>query len=250
MSDERRPDSDESFLARWSRLKRTGEPAAPGKGGGAAPVALARATPASEPVSAAGTAPPAPVEGDKRPRPREDAALIKDLPPVESLTKDSDYTAFLKDGVPEDLKQKALKRLWSADPQFDVVDAFTEYGADYTQMDPIDPLTQTIYRVGIGFLTPQELAEQKGETPAEKGTAEDKDKDKEKEKETSGAAVAEAPSPAPDASVESPTSAGTATASDQSSREESATRAVSFESPATEPPEPAPPRQPRHRRPG
>ncbi len=248
MSDERRPDSDESFLARWSRLKRADEPAAPGKGGGAAPVALARATPASAPVSTADTVTPAPAsaEGDKRPR--EDAALIKDLPPVESLTKDSDYTAFLKDGVPEDLKQKALKRLWSADPQFDVVDAFTEYGADYTQMDPIDPLTQTIYRVGIGFLTPQELAEQKGETPAEKEAAEDKDK--EKEKETSEAAVAEAPSPAPDARAESPIPVGAATASDQPPHAESTTRAVSFDNPATEPPEPAPPRQPRHRRPG
>jgi hypothetical protein len=204
---------DEPFLRRWSRLKRAGgATVAPRKAGGAAPVALARATPAGEPVPVAVKAPPD--EEEKRPRTREEEeALIKDLdlPPIESLTKESDVTAFFKDGVPEDLRQKALKRLWSVDPQFDVVDVFTEYGGDYTKMDPIDPVTQTIYKVGMGFLSPKELAAQKGETLAttEEAAAAGKDRDKETDTEKEiekepGAAVASEPTTSAAVAADSP----------------------------------------------
>lgn len=202
---------DEPFLRRWSRLKRaSGATAARRSGGGAAPVALARATPASEPAPSAAKVPP---DEEQRPRAPEEEALIKDLPPIESLTKESDFTAFFKKGVPDDLRQKALKRLWSLDPQFDVVDVFTEYGGDYTKMDPIDPVTQTIYKVGLGFLNDRELAVQKGELPAEAEEVADADKDKDKgekkevtatetdtavtgEPATSAAVGADAPTPA------------------------------------------------------
>jgi hypothetical protein len=236
-------DKDESFVRRWSRLKRAGLPSpkrssgfaqaggatvAPRKAGGAAPVALARATPAGEPVPAAAKTPPG--ADEKRPRTPEEEALIKDLPSIESLTKDSDVTAFFKDGVPEDLRQKALKRLWSVDPQFDVVDVFTEYGGDYTKMDPIDSVTQTIYKVGTGFLSPKELAEQKGELPA--ATEEIADAGKEKDKE-----------------IEEAASKPTTNAADAPAPAESSPPAPPFSPPSPDP-EPVPTPPPPTRRPG
>ena len=39
------------------------------------------------------------------------------LPKVEDLTATSDITAFLRKGVPEELKRLALRRVWTLDPQ-------------------------------------------------------------------------------------------------------------------------------------
>ena len=60
------------------------------------------------------------------------------LPPVESLTFDSDFTAFLKADVDESLKRAALKKLLR-DPRFNVMDGLDTYIDDYSKPDPIDP---------------------------------------------------------------------------------------------------------------
>ena len=39
------------------------------------------------------------------------------LPRIDDLTSESDVTAFLRKGVPEELKRLALRRVWSLDPQ-------------------------------------------------------------------------------------------------------------------------------------
>ncbi|KQZ95325.1 hypothetical protein ASD64_18760 [Mesorhizobium sp. Root157] len=44
-----------------------------------------------------------------------DAEVVEPLPRVEDLTAESDVTAFLKKGVPMELKQAALRRIWSLD---------------------------------------------------------------------------------------------------------------------------------------
>jgi Protein of unknown function (DUF3306) len=60
------------------------------------------------------------------------------LPPVESLTPDSDFTAFFdaKAGVAETVKRAALKQLLR-DPRFNVMDGLDTYIDDYTREDPI-----------------------------------------------------------------------------------------------------------------
>ena len=60
------------------------------------------------------------------------------LPPVESLTFDSDFTAFLKADVDESLKRAALKKLLR-DPRFNVMDGLDTYIDDYSKPDPIEP---------------------------------------------------------------------------------------------------------------
>ncbi|MBI2585389.1 MAG: DUF3306 domain-containing protein [Rhodospirillales bacterium] len=149
---------DDGFLVRWSRRKRAERlprRAEPGRGG-AAPVELARAAPPDQPLPTAADA-QASLPATREQELEEEKAR-RDLPPVNTLDKDSDYTRFLKKNVPEALKRQALKRLWTSDPQFHVVDPFTEYGGDYTVAVPIGA---SLYKPGLGYLTEEELEQQK-----------------------------------------------------------------------------------------
>ena len=83
---------DEPFLSRWSRRKRAGD---------AAPVA-APAAKSAEPVAPAA------------PEPEIDPAT---LPKIEEMTASSDFSVFLKKGVPELLKRQALRHAWTIDPE-------------------------------------------------------------------------------------------------------------------------------------
>ncbi|EFH12037.1 DUF3306 domain-containing protein, partial [Teichococcus cervicalis] len=87
--------SGEGFLSRWSRRKRGVEPEAP------EPEAPA---PAAPQAAAPAAAPPAEPEFD-----------LSSLPSLESLTAESDFTAFLRPQVPWALRQAALRRMWSLD---------------------------------------------------------------------------------------------------------------------------------------
>jgi hypothetical protein len=60
------------------------------------------------------------------------------LPPIESLTIDSEFAAFFKPGVAEATKRAALKQLFR-DPRFNIMDGLDVYIDDYTQPDPISP---------------------------------------------------------------------------------------------------------------
>jgi hypothetical protein len=43
------------------------------------------------------------------------------LPDIESLTKDADFTVFMRPGVPDEVRVKALRRLWTLDPVYNQV---------------------------------------------------------------------------------------------------------------------------------
>jgi len=102
--------TDEPFLSRWSRRKNLSRE-------GAEPVP-------PPPVPAAPAANAAP------------AAVAEPLPPVESLTPESDFTGFMKPEVDEGLKRRALKTLFQ-DPQFNVMDGLDTYIDDYSKPDPL-----------------------------------------------------------------------------------------------------------------
>lgn len=53
------------------------------------------------------------------------------LPPVESLTAESDYTVFLAKGVPEALRTTALRKLWLTDPSVRDYRPLVEYNWDF-----------------------------------------------------------------------------------------------------------------------
>ena len=137
-------DAPDGFLSRWSRRKalvregaRPPEPVAPD------PAALPATTPVAE-VPAA-DAPPAPALADPPPPPT--------LDDVAQLGRASDYRRFVAPDVSPDVRNAALKKLFS-DPQFNVMDGLDTYIDDYGKPDPIPPamLRQMLQSRFLGFL--------------------------------------------------------------------------------------------------
>jgi hypothetical protein len=53
------------------------------------------------------------------------------LPSIESLTADSDFTVFLRPGVPEALRNAALQKLWRTEPSVVNYVPLVEYNWDF-----------------------------------------------------------------------------------------------------------------------
>src|SRR5262245_21711181 len=98
----------ENFIARWSRRK--------------AAVQDAEARPAAVPAEAEARADGDEDRKDAAPdlggAPEPSAAVFDPatLPPLESITADTDIRAFLAPGVPAELTRAALRRAWATDP--------------------------------------------------------------------------------------------------------------------------------------
>jgi len=92
------------------------------------------AEPPAVPAAAATALPPS-SEGAET---QADVTAAEALPPVESLTLESDFAGFLRPGVDESLKRAALKQLFR-DPRLNVMDGLDTYIDDYTRSDPIPP---------------------------------------------------------------------------------------------------------------
>jgi len=95
--------SDEQFLARWSRRKQEAKTAH------AEPAPAETAEPNGSVPSDRAVAEPIPPETDF-------SDLPQDLPPIESIDAATDITAFLRQGIPQELSRAALRRAWSTDP--------------------------------------------------------------------------------------------------------------------------------------
>ncbi|MEE8351924.1 MAG: DUF3306 domain-containing protein [Rhodospirillales bacterium] len=155
-------EDSESSVSRWSRLKSQGGESAPATEtlekpknmGGAAPVAGRRIAPLMPPLAEPEegeiemeAAPPealalkAQLEAEKAAREEDEAEeereltpeeenAVKDLPPIESLTKDSDFTPFFAQNVPDFLKRQAYRVLWRSNPVFNIRDGLDDYDED------------------------------------------------------------------------------------------------------------------------
>lgn len=124
--------ADEGPLSRWSRRKaESRDDAKPVRTRGSAAPA-----PPEEP-SATGAAPAVVEPGGTEP---DSAAPPPDLPDIESLNADSDFTVFMREGVPSELRKLALRKLWRSDPIFANVDGLMEYGEDFAE--PSDLIAQ------------------------------------------------------------------------------------------------------------
>jgi len=131
---ENRHDEQEGFLTRWSRrkvLSRSGEEL---------PEPAQDADEELPEASAPGQESSPVVEEALPEHPGEEAGVPQDaepeLPPLESLDENSDYSAFLGDGVPADVRQKALNKLFHS-PKFNVCDGLDDYCDDFTNFAPL-----------------------------------------------------------------------------------------------------------------
>ncbi|GGB42116.1 hypothetical protein GCM10011316_12560 [Roseibium aquae] len=132
------------FLARWSRRKRESQ----------APEKLEGEPPLEDQASAGLTQSPG--DGPPSDRAGEDpeqaanraAAEAIDL---ETLTAESDFTVFMKKGVPEALKNRALRKLWRSDPVFAVLDGLNDYDTDFRTADHLVSSYRSAWEVGKGY---------------------------------------------------------------------------------------------------
>ena len=77
------------------------------------------------------------------------------LPPIESLTSDSDFAPFLRPGVDEGVKRGALRKLFR-DPRFNVMDGLDVYIDDYSKPSPLEPeLVRTLMHARYIFDPPR-----------------------------------------------------------------------------------------------
>jgi hypothetical protein len=129
-------DGDANFLRRWSRRKlASARPTTTElQQAASVPPTAAPMTQAPAAVSASAVAstevPPATdrevAAGDEAPP----------LPPIDSLTFDSDFSGFLSPKVGETVKRQALRKLFN-DPRFNVMDGLDVYIDDYSKFEPI-----------------------------------------------------------------------------------------------------------------
>ena len=125
-------DDADGFLGRWSRRKaqaRRGEiPPEPGE------------QPESEEVAsdvqfddsaiAAGHEEPSMQDGD------EESGAPRELPPLDSLDENSDYSMFMAADVDPDVRRDALRKLFRS-PKFNVRDGLDDYDDDFSSPEPL-----------------------------------------------------------------------------------------------------------------
>ena len=142
----------EGFLSRWSRRKRA--------------VVEGRA-PEEAP-------PPAPLEAkpEALPAEPEDEFDLASLPPIESLTIESDFKAFLHRKVPLELRSAALRRAWSLDPAIRDFIGPADYAWDFNAPDGVpgfalelggDAMKLLSHALGLDAPVPKPAAEPQDE---------------------------------------------------------------------------------------
>jgi len=131
-------EDDSNFFSRWSRRKvqvRSGEPLPP--------------EPPAKPVPPVAVVAPPPPEVVAEPAPAEPPPTLT-LDDVARLTPESDYSAFVARGVPADVRNAAVKKLFT-DPHYNVMDGLDIYIDDYSQPSPITA-AEMAKMVGAQFL--------------------------------------------------------------------------------------------------
>ena len=161
---------DEGFLRRWARRKEKARarqaPSVP-----PAPVPAAQAGPVARSAGA-----PEQGTGEPTARKADKPFDLSQLPPIDSLTKESDYTVFMRPEVPDNLRRQALRKLWVLDPILSAPDKLDIHAFDYNSVPTFpEGLKSTLYRVGRGFIGADEKSDDdKGSAavPTEGATAE------------------------------------------------------------------------------
>ncbi|SMX44330.1 DUF3306 domain-containing protein [Actibacterium lipolyticum] len=85
---------------------------------------------------------------------KSDAELLEelDLPDPDTLTAGDDFSAFMKEAVPQRLRTRALRQLWRTNPVLANLDQLVDYGEDFTDSALVVENLQTAYQVGKGMM--------------------------------------------------------------------------------------------------
>ena len=100
------------------------------------------------------------------------------LPDPEKIKKEKGLDLFFKDGVPDRLRQIALRRVWKLNPIIRFADAeINDYHEDFTDAATVIEGMQTAYQVGKGYLSEILKDEDKNSVDDEEGEKELENKD-------------------------------------------------------------------------
>jgi hypothetical protein len=129
---------DDSFLTRWARRKQAQKVEKPAPETAMPPLAPAGEA-AEKPVAAAD---------------ESETIDLASLPPIESLGADSDYTVFLRPGVPDATRLAALRQLWLTEPSIRNYEALVDYAWDFNApgygkllpTDDVEKLLKAVFR--------------------------------------------------------------------------------------------------------
>ncbi|MEP0233346.1 DUF3306 domain-containing protein [Roseibium sp.] len=135
----RETSESEGFLQRWSRRKR-----------GEAEDVETASNEVGEPAILD------PQDGATAPDMQEDPELVANREAAEavdldSLVYESDFTVFMKKGVPTELKNAALRKLWRSNPVLAVVDGLNDYDEDFRVAEGALEHFQSAWKVGKGY---------------------------------------------------------------------------------------------------
>jgi Protein of unknown function (DUF3306) len=162
----------ENFIARWSRRKREAAQETEAEKPAAAPEAAPESARADE-DQRVGNAPPL-ARGDTS-EPPQSVFDPKNLPPIESITAESDIRAFLRPGVPPELTRAALRRAWATDPKIRDFVGLADYAWDFNTpgaiagfgaLEPNEELRQQVARM-VGRSLAEGQSEKPSPTPPE-----------------------------------------------------------------------------------
>ena len=163
-------DSKESVLTRWSRRKQEAtlptavveEVVSQDSGVTPAATAQAEAVPESEPV-----------------------LTDADMPDIETLTEDSDFSGFMSAGVSDELRNLALRKLFQA-PVFNIRDGLDEYDGDYTYFEKLGDIVtcDMKHQIEMQEQKLREALEQESESEAEQDVDADLEEIEDVEDET------------------------------------------------------------------
>ena len=71
---------------------------------------------------------------------------------LDTIDENSDLSLFMKEGVPDALKRKALATLWRSNPIFANIDGLNDYDEDFANPDLIMKTFTSAYQAGRGYL--------------------------------------------------------------------------------------------------
>jgi hypothetical protein len=184
-------DKDTPFLARWSRRKaqvREGKPVAEADAALHAPPVADQQPLAAEPAPAA-TSPAAPAE----PPP----PTLADVDQLDART--GDFTRFVRPSVQPEVKNAALKKLFHADPHFNVMDGLDVYIDDYNKPDPLPAsmLRKMAQAQFLGLFTEDEAKDK--DTAGTPASPDDQDLDLRLQPDDAARRPGPEPGPGPDA---------------------------------------------------
>ena len=129
--------SKEGFASRWSRLKTDPKTVQ-------SDAETENSTPTIENISED----TAVVDEDTM----TDAELLEKyaLPDPDEMKAGDNFSAFMREAIPDRLRRRALRVLWGSNPMLANLDELVDYGEDYTDAAMMVENMQTIYQVGKG----------------------------------------------------------------------------------------------------